>query len=224
MVRVGFVTIGQSPRVDVTSDFSKLLPSGFEFVEMGALDGLSRVEVEAKFGPVLGGAVYVTRLRDGSEVKVSKDKIISRVGECIRVLDGMGVDLIAILCSGEFPEYEASVPIIYPEKVLKGFASSIVYSGCVGVLMPAVEQYDYGLEKWGGIFREVEVYCLSPYTSSLNDFYSVGERFRSRGVKLVIMDCIGYGLIHRDVLRKCGLMAVTPRTVLAKAIVELFSS
>ncbi|MCR6692249.1 MAG: AroM family protein [archaeon YNP-LCB-003-016] len=219
MVRVGLVTIGQSPRVDVTGDLLKLLPSGVEVLEVGALDELKPGEIE-KLKPMFGETVYVTRLRSGVEVKISRERVIPLVGECISKIEGI-VDVIGILCSGEFPDYPSSKPIIYPEKVLKGMASSIVYGGRVGILIPAVEQVDYARVKWGGLFRDLHVYPISPYTSSLSDFRGLGGRLRGDGVKLAIMDCIGYTLEQRDVLRGFGIMVLTARTALARAICEL---
>lgn len=219
MVRVGLVTIGQSPRVDVTGDLLKLLPSGVEVLEAGALDELKPEDIE-KLKPMSGETVYVTRLRSGVEVKISRERVIPLVGKCISKIEG-SVDVIGILCSGEFPDYPSSKPIIYPERVLKGLASSIVYGGRVGILIPAVEQVDYARVKWGGLFRDLHVYPISPYTSSLSDFRGLGGRLRGDGVKLAIMDCIGYTLEQRDVLRGFGIMVLTARTALARAICEL---
>jgi len=219
MVRVGLITIGQSPRVDVTGDLLKLLPSGVEVLEAGALDELKPEDIE-KLKPMSGETVYVTRLRSGVEVKISRERVIPLVGKCISKIEG-SVDVIGILCSGEFPDYPSSKPIIYPERVLKGLASSIVYGGRVGILIPAVEQVDYARVKWGGLFRDLHVYPISPYTSSLSDFKGLGGRLRGDGVKLAIMDCIGYTLEQRDVLRGFGIMVLTARTALARAICEL---
>lgn len=222
MVRIGFITIGQSPRVDVTSDISRFFPSGVEVLEVGALDGMSKSEVEVKFKPEAGETVYVTRMRDGFEVKISRDKILPLMGECVKKLEGSGVDVIGILCSGEFPRYKASIPIVYPEKVLKGFASGISYSGSVAVLIPAVEQLEYARLKWSGLFEDLKVYAISPYTASLNDFRIIGEKLKANGVRLVVMDCIGYSLDQRNVLKVCGdFMILTARTALARAICEL---
>ncbi len=43
--RVGMITIGQSPRVDVVPEVAALVGRPMEVVEAGALDGLSLEEV-----------------------------------------------------------------------------------------------------------------------------------------------------------------------------------
>ena len=67
--RVGLITIGQSPRVDITSDIKDVLGSQIEIVECGALDNLSHEEINA-LRPSEGEYILVTRLRDGSTVKI----------------------------------------------------------------------------------------------------------------------------------------------------------
>ena len=46
-LRVGTVTIGQAPRVDVTPDLMKILGPQVELVEAGALDGLGAEQIAA---------------------------------------------------------------------------------------------------------------------------------------------------------------------------------
>lgn len=46
MKKFGLVTIGQAPRIDLTPDIRKILGSGYETYEKGALDGLQLEEVK----------------------------------------------------------------------------------------------------------------------------------------------------------------------------------
>jgi hypothetical protein len=74
---LGLLTIGQSPRPDMTGTYSGL---GAHILEAGALDGLSAAEVARDVAPtsedvVADRTVYVTRLRDGGEVKVLKGHV-----------------------------------------------------------------------------------------------------------------------------------------------------
>ncbi|MGQ9538937.1 MAG: AroM family protein [Candidatus Bathycorpusculaceae bacterium] len=41
-MRIGLITIGQSPRTDVTSTIRKMLGIEMELIEKGALNGLTR--------------------------------------------------------------------------------------------------------------------------------------------------------------------------------------
>jgi len=72
------VTIGQSPRNDVTSDIKDILGPKIEIIGCGALDELTLEDVK-KLEPKKGEYVLVTRLREGTQVKVSRNKIIQRI-------------------------------------------------------------------------------------------------------------------------------------------------
>ena len=77
---VGLVTIGQSPRADIVPDMAAIIGPGIDIREAGALDGLSRAEVEA-LKPTGDDEILVTRLQDGTGVFVGKQKIVRLVEE-----------------------------------------------------------------------------------------------------------------------------------------------
>jgi len=221
-IRVGFLTIGQSPRTDIMKDLRELLPREVEVVEAGALDDYDEQCIKADLAPAEGDTVYVTRLRTGVEVKISKNKIIPLLQKKIDHLNSLGVDLIVILCTGEFPEFSSSSPIIYPEKVLKGAASSLRLRGPVGILIPDQAQVEYARNKWREFFSDVIVYPVSPYTSTIQDFAKVASKLLSDRVSLVIMDCMGYTLEQRSIIQ--GIVrkpVIASRTILARILTEL---
>ena len=223
-MKVGFLTIGQSPRTDVMRDLAPLLPPGLEVVEKGALDGLTRREIEEELRPEPGMTVYVSRLRDGSQVSFAKEKILGRMQERIRELEEMGVDLIVILCSGEFPDFESRVPIIYPDKLLKAAVSGIRIRGPLGVFIPLQEQRRYAEEKWSRLGYKPVVEPVSPYRAPLKEFVEAAERMASRNVGLIVMDCIGYTFAQKNAVREItGIPVVSTRGLVARLIAELAS-
>ncbi len=225
MNRIGMLTIGQSPREDIMNDLSKILPSSIEIIEVGALDDFkSKKEVMECLTPEPGEVVYISRLRDGSEVRVSKEKLIPLMKSKIKYLDSQKVDVIIILCSGEFPEFEATTAIVYPDKILKGVASSIYYNGEVAVLIPSSEQIDYAYDKWSKYFHKLKIISISPYSSDIRDFTIVGEKIRSKDIRFVIMDCMGYSFMHKHILRNSAPLAkvITTRGIVGKIILEMF--
>lgn len=223
MAKIGLVTIGQSPRKDVTEDLVKILPQDVEIVEAGALDDLSLNEIRSRLSPEPGETLYVTRLRDGSEVKISKEKILGLLQKKISLLETQGAEIIGILCSGEFPEFDSRVPIIYPDKILKGFVSSLQYRGKAVVLIPAEEQVPYARNKWSAYLKDLEVIPISPYTSTPRDFEAVGKRIKDLGVGLAIMDCIGYKMEQRRTISKIARSTriITSRGALGRALAEM---
>ena len=85
MTAIGLVTIGQSPRTDVVPKMAVVMGPGVVVREAGALDGLSRADIEA-LAPSAGQEILVTRLADGSPVLLGKEKIVGLVEERIAAL------------------------------------------------------------------------------------------------------------------------------------------
>src|SRR5438034_10613382 len=97
--RVGLVTIGQAPRVDVVPEMAELMRPGIEILERGALDGLSRPEIE-RLAPEGDNEILVTRLSDGHSVFVGKEKITPLVQRRIDELEADGATMSVVLCTG----------------------------------------------------------------------------------------------------------------------------
>lgn len=221
-VRIGLLTIGQSPRTDVTEDLNRVLVGGLEIVERGALDGLTAKAIEERFRPGPDDTVYVTRLRDGTEVEVAKEKVVPLMQEKIEELESEGVDAIVILCSGEFPEFRSSVPVVYPDKLLKGFASAVSARGPVAVLIPLAKQAGYAKAKWSRYYRQLIVESVSPYSAGEAEFRGVARRLAAERVSMTVMDCVGYTFRHKRIVAGItGKPVVATRGVVAAAINEL---
>ena len=116
---VGLVTIGQSPRPDIVPDMAAIIGPGVDIREAGALDGLTRAEVDA-LKPTGDDEILVTRLTDGTGVFVGKQKIVRLVEERIARLERDGAQLTALLCTGAFPPLRATRSLIQPQPVLFG--------------------------------------------------------------------------------------------------------
>ncbi|HWQ17941.1 MAG TPA: AroM family protein [Sulfolobales archaeon] len=223
MVKVGLVTIGQSPRIDVTNDLAKILPKDVEILEAGALDDLDLGEIKERLAPKPGELLYVTRLKSGLEVKVSKERILGLMQAKINLLEKLGAEIIGILCSGEFPEFSSGVPILYPDKILKGVVSGIQYRGSAVVLIPSEDQVLYASNKWSPYLKNLEVIPISPYTSKIDDFEIVGKRIRDLGAGLVVMDCMGYSTDQKSAIGRITRSAriITSRGALGRALAEM---
>ncbi len=91
-MKIGAVTIGQSPRDDIIPEIREVLGPEVEIVERGALDGLSLKEVN-DFYPGPRSPILITRMKDGTEVKVTKKHILTRLKKCILDLEGKGVEI-----------------------------------------------------------------------------------------------------------------------------------
>ena len=59
-MKIGAITIGQAPRVDVTADIMDIFGGNIELFQRGGLDGLTREEIET-FKPEEGASVSIAR-------------------------------------------------------------------------------------------------------------------------------------------------------------------
>jgi protein AroM len=221
---LGAVTIGQSPRVDVIPELAALLP-GVAFREAGALDGEDPASL-ARLAERPAGHLLVTRLRDGSEIRIGEDDILPRVQRAVDALQGE-TEAILLLCTGPFPRLESAVPLLYPGRLLTHFVAGVFDGAALAVLAPAAAQVAWQETRWRasvGPEAEVIVEAASPYEDWQPGFEAALGRLVPRKPALVIMDCLGYDQTMRDLVRaRTGVPAVLARSVLARAAAELLA-
>ncbi len=220
MLKVGMITIGQSPRDDVVPELLEIAESNFEAVQSGALDGLNLEEI-SDLGPEPGDEVLVTTLRDGTEVKVGRKPIVRRVqGEVKKLQDEVG--LITLLCSGPFPPLDSTVPLIRPNMLLTGTLSSIFVPGRLGMLVPSDEQIDQIREQFEEDGFGVRVRAASPYSASEEKFRKEAGTFKEDDTEIIVMNCFGYNLKQKRLAAEVsGKPVITVRSLLARTLTEL---
>lgn len=159
MIKVGAITIGQSPRTDVTQDILPLLGDQVELLQAGGLDGLTREEIEA-FQPGPDDYVLISRLRDGSSAVFAERYILPRLQNCIDQLEQQGVEIILFLCTGDFPAvFHSKVPLIFPCKVLNGLVPALAGRSRIAVVTPHAPA-------GGSIGEQMEGICFPSHRDS----------------------------------------------------------
>lgn len=222
MVKIAFLTIGQSPRIDIMQDIKSLLPSNIEIIEIGALDNLNEKEINS-IAPSKKKEkeVLVSRLRDGKQIIISKRKLIPLLKKCIENIE-KHVDGIVLLCTDDFPEINSKKILIKPYELLNSFVS-IINGKILGIVVPLKEQINFAKKRWGKIFsKKIIVHSYSPYTNEeikIKDF----EDFKF--ADLIVLDCIGYTIKHKifmyEIFKK---PIILPRTLIARTINEIYCS
>ncbi len=138
--RVASLTVGQTPRADVLPDILAHMPAPIEVEEFGALDGLSDSEIAA-LAPQADEYCLITRLRDGREVLVSKPRVAERLEAICRSLDSQRYDLVVILSTGLFREFESPCPMVNAQRAMEASIDAIAAAGqTVGVIYPTHRQ------------------------------------------------------------------------------------
>ncbi|MBM3789403.1 MAG: AroM family protein, partial [Acidobacteria bacterium] len=185
------------------------------------LDDLGPAEARALQAKA-GERLLVTRLRDGSEVRLPENLIAERVGRCVAELGRGPVEMILLLCTGEFPELPAGRLILRPGLILRHAVRSVLPEGRIGLLVPAAEQVPQASQRWSRAGYDVVAESLSPYSASSAEFTNSARRLAAAEVDLIVLDCIGYTREHKSQFgRVTGKPVLLPRTLAARVAREL---
>ena len=217
-MKIGIITIGQSPRNDVVGEIGELLNQA-EIVQRGCLDDLTNEQRES-LNPEETEPFLVTVLRDGSSVQVSKEKTAQLLQQRIKELENKDVASIVLLCTGDFPDLESKKLLIQPGKLIRELVEAMLtLEGKLGVVAPCSEQIDQIQKKWSHLNPVVAV--ASPYENS-GKIQDAAKKLRAENVDLTVLDCIGYTRqmkqTVREITRKPVILA---RSLLARVLGEL---
>lgn len=220
-MKIGAITVGQSPRTDVTADIMYIFEGKAELCEKGGLDGLTKEEI-SEFKPEEGDYVLVSRLNDGSSVTFAERFILPRLQTAIHELEAEGAELIMMFCTGKFPDtLKSSVPLIYPCDILDRMVPLFSPNSSIIVVTPSPQQLNQSLDKWSQIVTDVIVVSASPYGDRTEILEAAGQ---VKGLKgdVIVLDCIGYSQEMKKIFaRETKKPVILPRTLLARMISEL---
>jgi protein AroM len=215
--RIAFVTIGQSPRVDLVPEILERVTSPIEAVEFGALDDLGPAEV-ARLAPPAGEASLCTRMRDGQEVVIGKRQTGERLQALFDRLDREGFDAITLLCTGHFEHLGSKTLLIEAQRVVDATVDAFSL-GCrhLGIMLPLERQLaEFHVQ--GSAERPVTAAHYSPYS---------GDRLETAARELaacdlVVMHCMGYTeAMRRRVAAAVGKPVLLARRIVAGAIQQI---
>jgi protein AroM len=217
-VKVGLLTIGQSPREDIVQEIKPLFNPQIEIVEKGLLDGLSPKEIE-RLKPDAEETPLVTRLRGGRQVELSEKRISSMLPNAIDFMQReMKIRAIGVLCTDDFSKKNFSLPVIFPFDYLKFLTSRILNVKKLGVVVPLESQVEMTKKKWKSSLVETK----SPYAGG-KSWQEIAKKFIAKRVDTVTLDCIGYRIKDKQEIQSLlSVPVLLPRIILAHAINQLF--
>jgi len=221
--QIGIVTIGQSPRSDVVPEIQAHLGDHVEVLEHGALDGLTLAEVK-NYAPEPGMLPLVTRMRDGMEVIVAKEKLLPRLNEVMTALDGKGVDMILLLCNGDFPVFDTSCLVIEPQRLVDGCVAGLLREGHrLGVLVPVPEQENWVRQRLTAVSPNLTVAVASPYEGQ-KPLEAACQRLRNDGCDVIVLYCMGFNRqLGAKVRSLCSTPVIVSSALVARIMGELLS-
>lgn len=219
---IGLVTIGQSPRVDLTPDLEALWQGRCQILERGALDELSK-EAIAKLAPTAAETVLVSRLRDGGCARLAEERLIPLVQEAIRAVSEKA-SAIFLLCTGEFPPLASPVPLFEPDRILRNTVRGLIKPGqTLGVIVPEEDQQDDIIRRWAKyIDNPVITDFGSPYAGDMLALEAAAQRLCRQQADLIVLDCLGYSQQMKDLVKRITQRPVIiPRTLVGRLIEEV---
>lgn len=220
-MKIGLVTIGQSPRDDVTPTLKSFLGEKAQIIEKGALDGLKRSDIE-KLAPKPGDYVLVTRLRDKTSVKVARHLITPKVQKCVKELEDLGVNFNVLLCTGEFPRLKAKKPLIMLEPLITSFARCFK-GGKIGVVVPEKEQIAHAEKRWSRKIASAFIVYANPY-DDIKALEEAAVQLAKENVDIIVLDCIGFTTEAWKLVRELtGKPVLLPQAILGCFLKSYFS-
>lgn len=221
--KIGMITIGQSPRVDIVPEMREIIGPEVEIMEAGALDGLTLEEVKTFF-PKKGDYILCTRMSDGAEVVVAKKFVLPRVQQCVDLLTAKGAEILLFLCTGKFPQFSSKRLFIESQKILDHFILALQEENeRMGLLIPLADQIMQEGKKRHRLKGKVIIKAASPY--ALRDEVSMAAKeLRKEKPHVIVMHCMGYTqAMKKRVMEITGRPTVLARSLVARTLKELLS-
>jgi len=221
--KIGMITIGQSPRIDIVPEMKEVLGAGVEILEAGVLDGLTLEEVK-RFYPKRGDYILCTRMSDGTEVVVAKRFIVPRVQKCIDLLSQKGADVIVFICTGHFPPFPSKRLFVEAQKIVDHFILALHGENeRMGVLIPLPDQIEQTRKKYHRLKGGFIIKAASPYAAD-DEVSLAAEELKKADPQVIVMHCIGYTqAMKKRVMEITGKPTVLARSLVARTLKELIS-
>ena len=191
---VAFVSIGQTPRPDITADFLQICGNTFRILELGALDDLPADEI-AGLAPRAGESDLIAKLRDGQVVYLSHHRLIPYMQKRIKQAEDAQASWIIVACTGDFAELSSTKPLLLPNNILAHSVGSVLKKGDkLTVIVPTEGQVREATERWSQRgYIVAKVFVEQPFTDYQNLIDNLKNDATVQSTQGLIADCFGFG-------------------------------
>lgn len=221
-MKIGFATIGESPRDDLVPYLVSRLSRPARVLEGGVLDGLDEREIAAldEGGEELH---MVTRRRDGGSARLAYRQALPRMQRVVDDLVAQGAELVVILCGADWSAVRAPVPLVNPGVLFPNVVQALAQGKRLGVVKPSDGQVARTETQYRELGLEPCVTAAFPYDErALERADAAGAWLAEREVDMVWMTCVGMGEEMREALRaRVDRPVILARSLLARVIDEL---
>jgi protein AroM len=220
--RMGVVVIGQSPRPSMEAEIRAVLSPDVSVELRGALDGMSRAEIDA-IPPLDGADALFTLLPNGDNVRISKKQVEGRANAQLARFKQEGIDVAMLACTGKFPKLAPDGLVILPSAVLHKMVEAVLPKGKLGVFSPLAEQTALIGRKWQRDGVEVVGVTLQPGSDD-SAVDAAAQAMADNHPDLVVLDCMSYTSANKARVRDIvGGPVILSIAAAARVIEELVS-
>jgi protein AroM len=172
------------------NEIAAVLSPGLQIDLRGALDGMTRAEIDAIL-PSDGQDALFTLLPNGDSVTISKKAVEARAAVQIEKFASEGVKVAMLACTGKFPNLAPEGLVILPSAVLHNVVTAVLSKGRLGIFSPLPEQTALIARKWERANVEVVGVTMRP-GSDAEAVDEAARKMSARSPDLVVMDCMSY--------------------------------
>ena len=223
--RIGLITIGQAPRDDIVPDMVAQIGFVVDPIQLGAIDDLTAEQV-TELAPQGDEPWAVSRMRDGTEVRLAKRELVPRMQRCVNQLEELGVDLIVPLCASDWSALQSNVPFINPGGALPAIVTAMCRpGGTLGVISPTEDQALLAPARYERARMPVLSTFAQPYTDEDEKFRqceTAGRMMAQPEVGLIYMGCMGHSRQMRAVVHDAsGKPTITSNSIIAGLMAQM---
>jgi protein AroM len=155
-------------------------------------------------------------------VQVAERFITPRIIEKINGHFHDGIPLVFLLCTGEFPGFEAGGLLIRPQKILFNAVSAVADGLKLGIMTPSPDQTEQSEHRWSKASSTVKSVPSSPYVDGIAAAERAAQELKDWGAQLIVMDCMGYTFAMQNIVREVTKKPVIlARGIAARTVAEL---
>lgn len=215
------ITIGESPRDDITPILKKYL-NNVEIIQTGLLDNLDKNELKLVTTITDERNTLVSRRRNGEAIILNGELIEEKLKKTLLEATEVGHKNILLLCTGKFDEINnEDINLFIPDKIITPLISSMFPGKQMGLLIPNNDQVTMMNNKWGNHGLAPVIETASPY-SSVTNILTACENLERSEVDFILMDCMGYTeQMKQEVKQKVNIPVVLSNSLLIKILTEV---
>ncbi|MGI9425848.1 MAG: AroM family protein [Hyphomicrobiaceae bacterium] len=214
MCRVAFVTLGQSPRIDLVPEILAELDMEVETLEFGLLDDVHAWSPQ-EIAPGPEDPSFLTVLRDGTQIELSIDWAYTRFRQVYDDIISNGADLVVLMsASGGYNFKPQSATLLSDRVVDRAIEVFLLAEFQVGIVVP-LDGTLLDLSAIGGPWPRAQVAAAKPgdksgleaAVASLTD------------CDIIVLHSMGYSRDDLELVRKLSKKpAILNRRLIANAI------